>query len=345
MGYTITGALANPDQSPNTYFIDKLGAYGDPRVCFIYCCSPFTGQPSGNPFGIPTNSGATYVGSGPAAAPPYNVSPTVSTWGILQGPTQPSILVSGWESLFLQAEAVYRGLLPGGDLVAEADYEAAITDDFLYLQVYTDGSTTGDPADFARAYYAQNIPDVGWAASPDKLRAIITQKYISLCFTNVEEAWTDYRRTGFPADLPLSTDPGALYPRVLRLIYPQSEYDANAASVAKEGAVTPVSPKNILDAMKTRFVIGLFVLSACLKENPTTTDFNTVRPVIEQLNPNNYLDEAVNGSANHSAYFMQLRVDSTYAAADSVSVDVGGPLIGKDVTVTTGRRHRSLQRL
>jgi len=243
MGYTITGALANPDQSPNTYFIDKLGAYGDPRVGFFYCCSPFTGQPSGNPFGIPTNTGATYVGSGPTATPPYNVPAPVSTWGILQGPAQASILVAAWESLFLQAEAVYRGLLPGGDAVAEADYEAAITEDFVYLQVYTDGNTTGDPAGFARAYFTQNIPDVGWAASPDKFRAIITQKYISLCFTNVEEAWTDYRRTGFPADLPLSTDPGALYPRVLRFVYPQSEYETNAASVAKEGAVTPVSPK------------------------------------------------------------------------------------------------------
>jgi hypothetical protein len=88
--------------------------------------------------------------------------------------------------------------------------------------------------------------------------------------------------------------------------------------------------------MKVYFVIGLLVLSACLKEQPTTTDFNTVRPVIEQLNSNNYLDEAVNGSANRYAYFMQLRVDSTYTASDSVSIDIAGPLIGKDVTVTLG---------
>lgn len=249
MGYTITGALANADQSANSYFIAKLGAYNDPRVGFFYLCNPSTGLPVGNPFGIPTNASSTYVGSGAQTDAngntiyPYNIATSQSLWGILQSPTQPSILVSSWESLFLQAEAAERGLLPGGDAAARSDYEAAITDDFTYLNVYTDGNNSGNPSSFASAYFGQPLVNVGWTSSPDKIQAIITQKYISLCFTNVEEAWTDYRRTGYPGDLPLSTDPAALYPRVLRFIYPQSEYDSNKDNVDKEGTVSPVSPK------------------------------------------------------------------------------------------------------
>jgi hypothetical protein len=250
MGYSITGALANADQTANTYFIAKLAGYNDPRSGFFYLCDPGSGLPSGNPFGIPTNASATYVGSGPQVDQntgnviyPYNVSTAFTAWGILQSATQKAILVSSWESLFLQAEAIERGLLPGGDAGAEAAYQAAITDNFTYLNVYTDGNTTGSPSSFATAYYGQSMANVGWASSPDKIQAIITQKYISLCFTNVEEAWTDYRRTGFPSDLPLSTDPAAIYPRVLRFIYPQSEYDSNKDNVDKEGTVSPVAPK------------------------------------------------------------------------------------------------------
>ncbi len=249
MGYTITGALANADQSANSYFIAKLGGYNDPRTGFFYLCALSTGLPSGNPFGIPTNASATYVGSGPQVDAnsgstifPYNVSTSQTSWGILKSATQPAILVSSWESLFLQAEAIERGLLPGGDAAAKTAYEAAITDNFNYLNVYTDGTTTGAPSDYASTYYGQAITNVGWTASTDKIQAIITQKYISLCFTNVEEAWTDYRRTGYPSDLPLSTDPAAIYPRVLRFVYPQSEYDSNDANVEKEGTVSPVAP-------------------------------------------------------------------------------------------------------
>jgi len=246
-GYNINGGVANLQQRPNTYFMAKLAGLNDPRTPFFYC-SDLNGQVEGNPTGLPTNANSTYIGSGVGPAPgtplppPYGISGP-SLYGILQSPIQPAILVSSWESLFLQAEAAHRGLLPGGDVAAKKYYEQAIADNFIYLNVYTNGLTTGSPAGFATAYYGQAVANAGWNASPDKLQAIITQKYISLCFTNVEEAWTDFRRTGFPADLAISNDPAVLYPRVLRLIYPQSEYNANAANVAKEGNVTMASPK------------------------------------------------------------------------------------------------------
>ncbi len=246
MGYTINGTVSNNEQRANTYVMAKLKGFNDPRTPYLYC-STTAGQVEGNPTGDPNNANATYVGSGPGPSatnlnpPPFAISgPT--NYGILQSPTMPAIIFSSWESLFLQAEATERGLLPGGDAAAMNYYQQAITEHFKYLNVYTDGVTTGDAATFAAAYYSQNIPNVGWSASTDKLQAIINQKYIALCYTNVEEAWTDYRRTGFPSDLAVSNDPAVLYPHVLRFIYPQTEYDANAANVALQGTVTPISP-------------------------------------------------------------------------------------------------------
>ena len=83
-------------------------------------------------------------------------------------------------------------------------------------------------------------------------------------------------------------------------------------------------------------LVILLSLSACLKNAAGTTDFNTVKPVIEQLNSQNYLTTAANAGANTYPYFMQVRVDSTHTAMDSITVDVGGPLINQDVTVTMG---------
>jgi hypothetical protein len=90
---------------------------------------------------------------------------------------------------------------------------------------------------------------------------------------------------------------------------------------------------------KLIFLLAIAVaagLAGCLKNAPGTTDFNTVKPVIEQLNSQNYLTTAPNAGANTYPFFMQVRVDSTHLAMDSITVDVGGPTIGKDVTVTMG---------
>ncbi len=250
-GYTITAGAGNPDQSANTYMINKLANYNDPRVGYFYCVDGAGGY-SGNSFGIPSNANSSYVGSGPGPTPgpasgltpPFGESATQSTWGLCQSPTQPAILMSSWESLFLQAEAIERGLLPGGDAAAKSDYQQAITDDFTYLNVFTDGVTNGNTAaSYAQAYYSQHVNLVGWIASSNKIQAIIEQKYISNCLTDVEESWTDFRRLGYPIDLPLSNDPASTYPRVNRFIYPQSEYNTNAQHVQAQGTISPAGPK------------------------------------------------------------------------------------------------------
>jgi hypothetical protein len=154
-----------------------------------------------------------------------------------------AIILSSWESLFLQAEAVQRGLLPGN---AQTLYNQAITDNFVYLKVTFGPSNAynASSAAYAQNYAAQSLANVGWSASAgNPLLAIITQKYISLCFTDPLESWTDYRRTGYPNDLPYTDNPERLYPYPFRFIYPQSEYNTNQTNVEAEGTISPVSPK------------------------------------------------------------------------------------------------------
>jgi hypothetical protein len=84
-------------------------------------------------------------------------------------------------------------------------------------------------------------------------------------------------------------------------------------------------------------MLGIGLLASCLKENPATVDFTTVKPVIEQLNSANFSFGGANGGslvADQNSYFMQLRVDSTGTATDSVVLNIAGQLINKDVTVT-----------
>lgn len=253
VGYTINNNYAFIGAVANSYFISKLNSYNDPRIGYFYNANA-AGQVTGAAIGIGGNPTASYFGgdvnlqlvhsNGTLTYPfnfPYQTG-LPSQWGLMQSPSQPAILISSWESEFLQAEAVQRGLLPGS---AQALYEQAITDNFAWLNVFTDGNTANLSTGYwSTAYLAQNIANVSWAASSaDPLGAILTQKYISECFTDPLESWTDYRRLGYPKDLPYTNNPARIYAYPFRFIYPQVEYSTNAANVNAEGTITPVSPK------------------------------------------------------------------------------------------------------
>ena len=79
-----------------------------------------------------------------------------------------------------------------------------------------------------------------------KIERIITQKYIAL-FPVGQEAWTDFRRTGYPRVYPVIECENSnvdLNTQIRRLPYPVSEYDTNrkaveAARVLLEGPDNP----------------------------------------------------------------------------------------------------------
>jgi hypothetical protein len=153
-------------------------------------------------------------------------------------PGQDQPIITDFESLFLQAEAVQRGWFAGN---AQALFQSAMTQAFTYMFDKVDGAGSG------ALYYSFLPPDPRntWdplAPTADKIKLIITQKWASLSTINFLEPWTEYRRTGFP-NVPLSSSLSR-GPRIpLRYKYPQTEYDLNGSSVQAQGTIDQFSSK------------------------------------------------------------------------------------------------------
>ncbi len=142
----------------------------------------------------------------------------------------PLPLISYTELLFLKAEAQLR---VSEDSKASQTYTMALINSMEQLGVT---SQQYNP------YLAFNAGFSGLSTFEEKLQRIITQKYIALYGQNPNEAWVDYRRTGFPQlDIPVnatsSFNPSLVVPR--RYLYPISERTTNnenyEAAIARQG--------------------------------------------------------------------------------------------------------------
>jgi hypothetical protein len=215
---TVTAATTNLAYfRANTYAVNFYSATSDNRIAAFY--APVGNTIAGN-----------YDGD-PAAV--SNASTSAVGAGLLKGFTQNEWIFSDFESLFLQSEATQRGWLTGGPS-AQALYESAITQSFVYMYELANNQVdpTLDPAADATTLYTSGIVDADWTASPNKLEAIITQKWAALNGVDWVEAWTDYRRLGIP-NLPISAAPTHVEPQIpVRYLYPQSEYNTNANTPA-----------------------------------------------------------------------------------------------------------------
>jgi len=222
-GYNVSLATSGNNQ----YF--KAGSYAitfyqntkDPRIGYFYSPSTVKGTKYLGGFfgttGVPGQSGIGGNGLDGGATVQDATLPTPS--GLLQGSSSQAVLISSFESQFLQSEAAFHGWIPGD---AQALYNEAITESFEYLKVQSADSA-------ANAYYSQSINNVNYASSTNKLQAIITQKWAALNGISMLEPYSDFRRTGFPNDLPQSPQANHPFPR--RLLYPQTELSTNAANV------------------------------------------------------------------------------------------------------------------
>ncbi|MDG3580866.1 MULTISPECIES: SusD/RagB family nutrient-binding outer membrane lipoprotein [Galbibacter] len=208
LGYQSTGVETDRHDFTvaTDYAIDLLDSTNDPRILRIYTGSDNADELKG------VNQSINLPGEGFTSDDLSAVGP-----GILKSADQDQPLMLLSEALFLQAEAVTRGYIPGGDAVAMNLYNQAIEASFDYLE-----------AEDAQTYYSQAIENVSWASSSDKIEAIITQKWIALNGISIEP-WIEYTRTGFPTDLPTSVDGGNRRP--IRLLYPTSEYSRNSDNV------------------------------------------------------------------------------------------------------------------
>ena len=154
----------------------------------------------------------------------YPGTTTYGTFGTAAGKKTPAMVMTYAEVAFLRAEAAERGL--GGQTGAAAHYNAGVTASILQW-----GGSAGDAA----TYLAQ--PAVAYVAGATGLQRIAVQKWISL-FTQGNEAWAEWRRTGFPSTIAMG--PSA-YPDVLqvprRWPYASNEQTVNSASLLAAIAV------------------------------------------------------------------------------------------------------------
>ncbi len=192
--------------------VDKLTALNDTRLG-VFANKNGAGTYSGIPNGLPDAIATTYLSS-------------ASTLGnfFTQAAT-PSVIMTYPELQLILAEAAFDGDIAGD---ADAYFKKGIEASFGQYSLTT-------PADY--------IANLG-AISKEK---IIEQKWIAL-FGQGVEAWTEFRRTGFP--IFSERDPRAVFENdgkvPTRLPYPTTEYSLNKAKL-DEGL-----KMNGTDNMKTK---------------------------------------------------------------------------------------------
>jgi hypothetical protein len=205
------------DIRPTVFLVEKYKTLNDPRLpnLFVAVANDYKGVLFGNP-----NAETQYERANTSAfkGPAENANRPAA---LFKSATQPSVLMGSFESLFLQAEAAQRGWI---STPVKGLYEQAIQESFKYMEV---AATT-----FA-AYNAQ--PTVNLDQASGKIERIIEQKWLALNSISSLEAWSDYRRLGFPA-LPNSLDAPTRTTYPLRFMYPESERQTNNDEAKKQGA-------------------------------------------------------------------------------------------------------------
>ena len=207
--------------------VDFMAANADQRLGRFFL--PYSGS----------NYAGNYLGQNVAVHPPL-LANQCSKLGYSKGnpgyligtPTEAAPVITDFESLFIQAEAVVKGYIAGD---AKALYNSAVNQSFAYM-----GLTASD----ASTYLSQQKSAVNYDLAPDKINLILTQKWVALDGVAPIEIWTDYRRSGIPTFLHFSEDnTKANDTPPVRLLYPQREISVNNENVVAVGNIDPFKSK------------------------------------------------------------------------------------------------------
>ncbi|WP_316805617.1 SusD/RagB family nutrient-binding outer membrane lipoprotein [Pedobacter nototheniae] len=216
-----------------------LSGYKDPRIGIYFNLSTVTGKTT------------EYVGVRTGINVTRSLYQPFSTLKVADNTPMPWMQAS--EVYFLLAEGAIRGWNMGG--TAQNFYESGIKVAFdesgatipsTYL-----ADNTSKPVNYVDPANPSNNAVSDIAASTtltstikwnegvtfeDKLQRIITQKWIAL-YPNGQEAWTEFRRTGYPKIFPivLNRSNGTVNSatQVRRLPYPAKQYLDNGTQIAK----------------------------------------------------------------------------------------------------------------
>jgi hypothetical protein len=224
-GFTPTGTEANTLTRANSYFVGLLNSTNDPRLPRYFKPPTAGGSIIGCDYGLSAGNpdGAHSSGIGP---------------GLANNAAQSQWIFTSVESLFLEAEAIARGWLPGS---AQTKYEDAVRESFIFLGV-------PNAVTAANAYIAANTI-ANWANAGatvlSQAKFITYQKYIALAGIDPVEAWSDLRRLNMiPNNGYISVNPAKVSNTLpVRLLYPQSEYTTNSENVNAEGTINAFTSK------------------------------------------------------------------------------------------------------
>lgn len=221
------GNQASTNTKANAYFMSLIDTF---RVKRFF--KPINGADP--------NLAKSYVGTlyGLQAGNPSNAASSDMGPGIAGSSEQDQWIFPSFESMFLTAEAVARGWLPGD---AKTAYEDAVKESFVWLGV-------PDAADIAVEYLT--TPDASWddnavgGSVEDQASFIAFQKYLALAGIDQFEAWSDIRRLNMIPDGYQSNNEAAISQTIpIRLLYPQSEINTNPVNVTAQGDINQFNTK------------------------------------------------------------------------------------------------------
>lgn len=211
-----------------------LNGYNDPRRP-MYFNTNSTGDYRGIRNGININNRQQYTGG------------SFSTLNVL--PNTPIVWMNPAEPYFLRAEGALRGWNMEGN--AQELYEEAISISFDYWGATGASSyianTSDTPANYADPVTSSySSPALGsttiaWNSGGSSgfeanLERIITQKWIAM-YPDGQEAWSEFRRTGYPRVFPVAVNNsgGTIGhgQHIRRLPFPSVEYQNNPRGVAR----------------------------------------------------------------------------------------------------------------
>lgn len=234
-------------------FVSKLKAFTDPRLKYIAAKytpnqnnAPSITNPDtamANQIGFPVGYSDATLSTYPGYRPPVGQGMDYSqiNFNVVGNSTAPVPLITNAQTKLLLAEAAYRGWLPAGAQTAQQYYEAGIRASMDEYDLYPN---TLKPKAIPTAIQDQylQVPGVAWN-NADALNLINTQYWIA-SFTNGYEAWSNWRRSGFPVLAPNKFNNNLNGGFIRRFAYPLREVTANAANY--QAAVSRIGGKDDL---------------------------------------------------------------------------------------------------
>lgn len=215
-------------------FVNQLKATNDPRTKNFIARFANPGSPSADPnpntviaeqYGVPVG-----VKSDDLKKAPYRGSKNAgfdySQFNIkaIASQTAPTFWVTYSQTALLLAEAANRGWITGGNAAAQNYYESAIIADMDRHALYPGASPIST---IEKTAY---LLDPGVIFNPLNALKLINTQYWIVSLTSPLEAWSNFRRSGFPALSPNNYNNNLSGGFIRRLSYPDPESSNNEAN-------------------------------------------------------------------------------------------------------------------